>query len=564
MENRVCQNCKNEFRIEPEDFAFYEKMRVPPPTFCPECRLQRRLMFRNERSLYKRKCGLCGNDIISVHSPDKPYKVYCNPCWWSDKWDASAYAAEYDPSRNFFEQFRELQQKVPLMPLMVDYPTMIQSDYTNHAGYLKNCYLVFNTDEAVNCAYLVMGAYSKECMDGIRVHASELSYENINVEKSYGVHFSEDIESSHNIYFSKNLTGCTDCFGCVNLRNRQYHIFNERYSPEEYRKKIQEYDIGSFRARERIEEEARRFWLKFPHKTFHGVHNVNASGEYLYHTKNVRESWMVNDSENLKYSYLITVKYAKDSQDYTEWGRNAERMYECITCGQEANNIRMCYCVWNGVFDVEYSMFVLSAHHMFGCVGMRKKEYHILNKSYSKEKYEALRERIVADMQERPYRDARGREFSYGEFFPYDVSLFDYNETTAQDYFPLAKEAALERGWRWKDKEDTRYQVTMPASQLPDHVKDAGDSVAKEIIECASCGRAYRIIGQELDLLRRLGLPLPRVCFECRHRARLSRMSPMRFYDRVCAKCGNPIRTSYAPERPEIVYCESCFNREVV
>ena len=33
-ETRVCQNCKKDFVIEPDDFLFYEKMKVPAPTFC--------------------------------------------------------------------------------------------------------------------------------------------------------------------------------------------------------------------------------------------------------------------------------------------------------------------------------------------------------------------------------------------------------------------------------------------------------------------------------------------------------------------------------------------------
>ena len=35
-ETKTCQNCKNDFIIEPDDFSFYEKMKVPAPTFCPE------------------------------------------------------------------------------------------------------------------------------------------------------------------------------------------------------------------------------------------------------------------------------------------------------------------------------------------------------------------------------------------------------------------------------------------------------------------------------------------------------------------------------------------------
>src|SRR3989339_1540309 len=110
---KTCQNCKHEFRIEPEDFDFYEKIKVPAPTFCPECRAQRRLAFRNERNLYKRKCDLCGKDIISRYSPEppsgwkKPLKVYCPKCWYSDQWDPMEYGQDYDFSRGFFEQFKD-------------------------------------------------------------------------------------------------------------------------------------------------------------------------------------------------------------------------------------------------------------------------------------------------------------------------------------------------------------------------------------------------------------------------------------------------------------------------
>ena len=47
-ETKQCQNCKKDFIIEPDDFGFYEKIKIPPPTFCPECRMQRRLAWRND------------------------------------------------------------------------------------------------------------------------------------------------------------------------------------------------------------------------------------------------------------------------------------------------------------------------------------------------------------------------------------------------------------------------------------------------------------------------------------------------------------------------------------
>src|SRR5205085_1104301 len=106
-ETKNCQNCKNEFIIEPDDFAFYEKMKVPAPTWCPECQLMRRLSFRNERMIYKRKESGSEKEIISVYSAEKPVTVYSHEHWWSDSWDPLDYGKEYDFSRPFFGQMSE-------------------------------------------------------------------------------------------------------------------------------------------------------------------------------------------------------------------------------------------------------------------------------------------------------------------------------------------------------------------------------------------------------------------------------------------------------------------------
>ena len=69
-ETRACQNCKKDFAIEPDDFGFYEKINVPAPTFCPECRRQRRNAWRNTFTLYSRKCESCQKNVVSIYAPD--------------------------------------------------------------------------------------------------------------------------------------------------------------------------------------------------------------------------------------------------------------------------------------------------------------------------------------------------------------------------------------------------------------------------------------------------------------------------------------------------------------
>ncbi|MBI4059642.1 hypothetical protein HY406_01100, partial [Candidatus Giovannonibacteria bacterium] len=127
------------------------------------------------------------------------------------------------------------------------------------------------------------------------------------------------------------------------------------------------------------------------------------------------------------------------------------------------------------------------------------------------------------------------------------------------------------------------------------------------VIECQhqgkcneQCTEAYKIIPQELQFLRRMNLPLPRLCPNCRHYQRIKQRNPLKLWHRKCqcagltsenrvyqntashphhmelppsvgtptakhvGACPNEFETTYAPERPEIVYCEKCYLAEVV
>lgn len=220
-ETKACQNCKQQFIIEPQDFKFYEKIQVPPPTFCPECRLQRRFAWMNKRSIYKRKCDLCGEEKIGVYALDKPFTVYCAKCWWSDKWDALKHGKDYDFSRPFFEQFYELMKEAPLLNRFVYEDTMVNSDYTNMANDLKDCYLVFHGENSERCRYSNDISHTNDSIDVSFIDYSELCYDSFNLQKCSRLYFSTDCEGCFDSYFLRDCVNCHNCFGCVNLRHKQ-------------------------------------------------------------------------------------------------------------------------------------------------------------------------------------------------------------------------------------------------------------------------------------------------------------------------------------------------------
>ena len=560
-----CQNCQKDFIIEPDDFSFYEKIKVPPPTFCPECRMIRRMTWRNERSFYKRKCDFTGESIVSVFSPDKPYKIYSSKIWWGDSWDGIDYGVVYDFKNNFFNQFDSLLKKVPLMNLYGLHTTVINSDYTNMVSNLKNSYMVTYADFSENCVYGSFVNNSKDCVDNSMVNKSELCYETVNCKKCYRTYYSVDCEDCVDVLFSKNCIGCSNCLNCVNLRSKNYCIDNIQYTKEEYEKFIN--SITPFES-DKIKElklKAYNFWMKFPVRYLHGNHNVDVSGDYIYNSKNSHNCYVVGDLENCKYCSYVTPDAGglKDSYDSTHFVIQSELIYESLQSGHLASRTLFSFLAISGVRDVEYCAMIVNCKNCFGCVGIKNKQYCILNKQYTKEEYFKLREKIIEDMNKNPYVSKSGLIYKYGEFFPEELSPFGYNETSAQELIPLNKEKSSIKGYKWYEKIDNQYKTTILSSKLPKKISEVSNSILEEIILCEESNKAYKIFPLELDFLRKTGLPLPNKHPELRHQERSQFINKPLFYNRKCAKCEKDIQTSYSPDRPEIVYCEKCYQQEV-
>ncbi|OGI67809.1 hypothetical protein A2738_03365 [Candidatus Nomurabacteria bacterium RIFCSPHIGHO2_01_FULL_42_15] len=562
-EIKLCQNCKKEFTIEPEDFKFYEKMQVLAPTWCPECRLVRRLSFINTWSLHWRNCDVCKEKTLSEYPPEDKIKVYCQKCWWGDSWDGTEYAMDYDSSRPFLEQVKELSDKTPYVALESQYSTLKNSEYSNSIAWSKDCFQVFWADycEFVYYSSILNGLkFSSDCLRGWE---SELCYESTGFIRNYRAFFSEESDDCLDVWFSRNCYGCSNCIGCVNLRGASYQIFNVQYSKEEYAEKMKELRFDSWENLHAFEKQAREFWLTKPYREYHGHSlNLNVTGEHIYTSKNCKEMYIANGAENCKWTQLITVKPAKDCMDYTGWGNNASLVYEAGNVGENANNIKFSSLCFPDCLNLEYCIWNISGKNNFGCVNLKRKSYCILNKEYSKEEYEKLKTKIIADMKKNPYVDKLGRKFYYGEFFPLEMGRFPYNKSNAMKFVPKEKEQALKEGYDWAEREDLVYKTTISSDSIPDSISDTDESIIKEVIGCMNCGRGYKIVKGEFDLLKKMNLPIPHECPKCRESRRFARMNRPGMYHRNCDSCKKEIYTPYAPGRPEIVYCVKCYQQE--
>ena len=576
-ETRTCQNCKSEFVIEPEDFLFYEKIKVPPPTWCPECRLQRRLAWRNERNLYKRVCDLCKKPIISMYSDRVPFPVYCSGCWWGDGWDPREYGTEYDVTKPFFEQFHELMSKVPQEALQGK--QSVNSDYSNYTMNAKDAYLSVLIVESENVSF---SRFLLQCRDCSGCSMSTKLEKCVRMSRTGFCSDSSDCmitEYSHGVHFMYDCINCSDCYGCINLNHKRYHIFNRPYSKEEYEKKVAQ--LKSFPWEEQ-RERVHAFFRTQPVRGYIHYFSHNVSGEEIYYSENCKQCFLANFVKDS--AYIFNTSSLDRSNEATHDNYDCTIVADTALCYEMIGGSKSYQCRFGFINDnsisLDYSMFCYGSSNLFGCIGLRNKQRCILNREYDAEVYAELRMKIVQEMGD------------YGEFPPAVFSPFAYNETLAQEYFPLTKSEALRKGYAWKDPEARDYKITMRGNTLPDRIADVRDSVLQETIGCAheeecseQCTFAFKIIPQELALYRRLELPLPRLCPNCRYSQILNERNPLKLFEARCrcagavsengayanqadhghgkVHCLNSFKTVFKPEEM-IVYCKECYQSEFI
>jgi hypothetical protein len=292
-----------------------------------------------------------------------------------------------------------------------------------------------------------------------------------------------------------------------------------------------------------------------------GEMNEDVTGNGILRSRRAHNCFDVSDLEDCRNCGWL--HQAKNCHDCYAWGFTAEESYRCMEVGAGSYHVLFSLMTYNGA-DVLYSWNCrLGCKNVFGCVSLKHNQYCILNKQYTKEEYEELVPKIIEHMRRTPLRSPNGSSAGqeWGEFFPFAVCPLAYNQTIAQDYFPLTKAQATMLGARWKDEEPMpqRQDLAVP----PDSIEEVQDDVCGQTFRCESTGKPFKIIPQELRFLRERGIPLPAKSFTARHRNRFLQRNPRKLWNRACAKCQKPIATSYSPERPEIVYCEECFLKEV-
>lgn len=567
-----CERCGARFEIEERDLHFYERVspilgdttvgdadlgdaalgdtalgntvhRIPPPRCCPECRMTRRLLWRNEYRYYRRSCDLCSKSIISVFHADQPFPVYCHSCWWSDQWQAATYARDFDFSRTFAEQFAELYRQVPQKAMIIE-SSSENCEYCQDIGYAKDCYLVTGSWKLRDCYFSSNCNRSSDLVDCDSVNVDcELAYECTDSQRLYRCTFLSLSSGCSDCHYGIDLKGCSDCIGCYGLRQQRHCIFNVRYSESEYRSKLAEMRFSSFAFREELGRQFDLFTAKFPRRAAHLVSCEDCVGDKLFQCRDVH-GFDTFHAEHCRWFYKGDGP--KNCYDVHQSG-GPEWCYESLTPDDSYMTCFSTWCFKSNRF-VYYSDSCHQSENLFGCIGMKAANHAVFNRPYSAAEYKRLVSRIIRHM------EVTG---DWGEFFPTRFSPFAYNETLAHDLAPLTQAEASAAGYRWREEEPRPGASTNQI--LPDDIAAVTDSFTSTPLGCSDCGKHYRMFPRELAFYQKMEVPAPRRCVECRRKRRWARRTPYRLWERACDACQALVRTSFSPDRPERVFCDFCY-----
>ncbi|MBU0648421.1 hypothetical protein KJ855_04550, partial [Patescibacteria group bacterium] len=300
-------------------------------------------------------------------------------------------------------------------------------------------------------------------------------------------------------------------------------------------------------------------YLTIPHKALKITNSQNCSGEYIKDSENCHDCYDISDCENVKYGMGL-VYGVKDSYDITQFGRNVELCYNDISTGYNVYQVMFSYNIYTNNSNVWYSLDCWpGCSNLFGCASLRKKKNCILNKQYSKEEYEELVPKIIEHMQ---------KTGEWGEFFPYEISSFGYNESEAYPFFPIKEEDAKKIGANWQGQDygiqyDGLFYIPLEIKEYdPKHNPDAQeriDEALSGILKCEESGKPYRLISQEMAFCIEHGLAIPRLHPQLRHEQRFVQRRGRKLYGRKCDKCGVEVKTTFGPDFKGLVYCDVCY-----
>jgi len=414
---------------------------------------------------------------------------------------------ELDISISFFDNFNRLFHSVPFSSLY-NYSAAEKSDFAFSVFQSNNCYLSFTV--ITDCENILYSFAVKESSSNV-LNSTQVNNNAQNifsshcVVKSFAIFYSKFIENSSDIWFSSNLINCHECIFCQDIENKKYCIENTEYTKEEYLSR----KANILAQKDKFPEYAKTVSCIGKNHGSTDVVNWNfvlnsqgvESGKYCSYLKDARNVIVVGSPHENRYIY----------DTLEAWAMGNSHFYAALNAWVSSEHIYICEWIVT-CYNVYYSRFLENCKFCIWCIGLKNKEYCILNKQYSKEEREKKADEIFSQMDQ---------DGSLGEFFPATINPFYFNDTIACLIDTSFTKEEITKLWYLRRDEPVKVDIPAGAEvvkvgELDDYEgfdtawnRSINPDILKKII-VDDQWNYYRIVKMEYDFLVKHGLPLPR------------------------------------------------------
>ncbi len=545
-EKLICLDCHRNFTISNDEKKMYQKIGIELPTLCFFCRVKLHLSFWLFGKFRKGVSDLSGKSLITILPENARYPIYTLKEWHSDSWDGMDFGIDYNPNESFFKQLKNLQEKIPRPHQSASNNT--NCEWSDDVWNSKNCYLSRSLEKCEDLLYSYRNLKVKNSIDVVLCFNSERCFDCSNCDHSYKLFYSTNSRNCIDSYFLFDCRNCQNCFMSWNLRNKSFCIENKQYTRKEYFEKLKKYDLASYSTIQKLKNLFNEIVKeKVIHRENFNYRVYNSVGNFLMNTKDCYNCYVFSEGEDV-YNQVrgINNKSCIDASAcwYSEFCGNS-------SCCLNGYNLK--YCLSSSARNSEYLDLCIECDNCFGCVGLKKKKYCILNKQYSKKDYEILRNNIISNMK---------KIGEYGKFLPYSMSIGPFNFSNSFQYFSdTKKDDILNLGGYWQDIDETQIEG-MLVSELPDSINEINESICTQALICQESGWRFNISKDELLFYKQNNIPLPRLHFDIRINKKLKHLSVLRSYPSNCFYCHKKIDAYYPPEwEYKKIACEKCFKQ---
>jgi len=415
---------------------------------------------------------------------------------------------------DFIKKFRELFIKSPQCGSWTRQSE--NCDYGDILTTSKDCYMSFNSGDCRNAYYCEDSRKLTDSTDCAFCENCQLCYECADCDTCYNSNFCQDCTNCQDINFSYDLRRCKDCFGCCTLRDKQYCIFNEQFSKNEYEKKMKMFDYSNVAGIKFIWQKLEDFKKKNPRMNIHEHDTTNCTGDYIYHSKNCHMCFDTRHSEDSGYIYQANLD--QGTKDSWDCGPIPTVMDLCYDVAYVDYLFKCKHVYWaSRLKDSEWCVNCIEGENLFGCVYLRNRHdgFYILNEKVGEAEY----------MQ----RTAEIKKMLYeNEIYTlYDLISKDFKQ----------------------EQEDKKKRLGL------------GE---KKVRNCFICNDEFEIISAEIEFYKKYDIEWPVYCPECRSKQRYALRNERKMYKRACDKCKNTLISTFPNDSKFVVYCLRCWHENLV